>query len=533
MKASKYSQFGKFPFYLVGTITGLLMAFFVFLLRSIQRSPEEIDRSSEPGNQYQATSADTIPGSTSFDLVDQLNLSEEKRKPSIKSTQRPVQQPSIASSSVEGSGSQITVKSPRWSLTTKYLVGVGLVVLLVIFLFVIRSVYPLLIIAFLIAFIVRPVIHFFMRRLHLRRTPSTLISYLLVLVIFIIFFLILLPRVIDATNTLLKIDYLDIVDRIIPVLEQTSQTINRIPGLNVLLQSTIDNTNSFLRNLTTVQPAPIDTVEVTIEELSQQLGQTLGVIVRLVGPIFTITFTLIFMLMISIYMSLSGEQFHQWYPTAIPIPYREEITNLIERIDRIWVSFLKGQIVLMVLIGLMVWLGNLILGTPQPLLLGVIAGVLELIPNLGPTIATIPAVILAVLFGSSHFSINNIIFSLIVILMYVLIQQLENNVIVPKVMGDAVNLPALVILIGVVIFGSLFGILGVFLATPIIATGREVLVYIFHKLYEPPLPLEPSEVKLGLFDRVVGWVKAIPQLGRKKDVATNSGNEIEGQKPIQ
>jgi len=108
----------------------------------------------------------------------------------------------------------------------------------------------------------------------------------------------------------------------------------------------------------------------------------------------------------------------------------------------------------MVVLGLLTWLLNVILGTPQAILLGLLAGLLEVVPSLGPIIATTPAAILALIFGSSVFTgLNPWVFMLIVILGYVLLQAIENQVLVPKILGNAVNLPPLIVLVGVTIAG--------------------------------------------------------------------------------
>jgi predicted PurR-regulated permease PerM len=127
---------------------------------------------------------------------------------------------------------------------------------------------------------------------------------------------------------------------------------------------------------------------------------------------------------------------------------------------------------MMIFIGVVVWLGNLVLGNSNALLLGIISGLMELIPNLGPAIALVPGVLMALLFGSSHLAVSPVLFALIVLAFYLLVQFFENQVVVPKIMGDAVDLPPLVVLIGVFVGGATVGILGIFLATPVIATGR-------------------------------------------------------------
>lgn len=165
----------------------------------------------------------------------------------------------------------------------------------------------------------------------------------------------------------------------------------------------------------------------------------------------------------------------------------------------------------MVVVGVIVWIGNLILGTPQALFLGVLAGLLEVIPSLGPILATIPAVILALMFGSGHIPVENWAFALIVIAFYVLVQAIENQLLVPYILGDAVDLPPLIVIIGVVIGGSAFGLLGVFLATPVISTGREIFMYLYDKILEPPPEPEIIEDKPSIMDAVRGLAARLPR----------------------
>jgi predicted PurR-regulated permease PerM len=165
----------------------------------------------------------------------------------------------------------------------------------------------------------------------------------------------------------------------------------------------------------------------------------------------------------------------------------------------------------MVVVGVIVWIGNVLLGTPQALFLGVLAGLLEVIPSLGPVLATIPAVILALLFGSGYIPVENWAFALMVIAFYVLVQVVENQLLVPYILGDAVDLPPLFVIIGVVIGGSAFGLLGVFLATPVISTGREVFVYLYDKILEPPPEPPVLDEKPSLMDTIRGYAARLPR----------------------
>ena len=108
----------------------------------------------------------------------------------------------------------------------------------------------------------------------------------------------------------------------------------------------------------------------------------------------------------------------------------------------------------------------------------------------------IPAVIVALLQGSEHFAMNNFVFALIVIGFYVLVQSLENTLVVPRVMGESVQLHPLVIIIGVLVGASVWGIMGALLAAPVIASGREIVRYLYRRaLGENPFPPEQDKIE--------------------------------------
>lgn len=239
----------------------------------------------------------------------------------------------------------------------------------------------------------------------------------------------------------------------------------------------------------------------SLPELAGQLGSaltiTFGAVAGLVGNIFSSTILFIFVFLASIYLSTSAASYREALVAALPAAHQPEVRELLRRLGRVWVAFFRGQVTLMLIIGVIVWIGLVLLGVPGALSLGIIAGLLEVVPNLGPIVATIPAVIVALLQGSSYLPVNSFVLALIVIGFYIVVQQLENGLIVPRVLGGAVELSSLVVMSGVVVGGSVAGILGALLATPVIATAREVLGYIYRKLLgEPPFPpeaLAPAE----------------------------------------
>ena len=160
---------------------------------------------------------------------------------------------------------------------------------------------------------------------------------------------------------------------------------------------------------------------------------------------------------------------------------------LLKRIIRIWINYLKSQLVLMVIVGVLTYIFGKLIGLPNIFLLSVIAGVGEGIVQIGPVVATIPAVIIAFIKGSTVLSIENWLFAVLVLALYLFIQQLENWLIKPKVVGDAVDIHPLISLIGMTAFGVIFGIPGLILAIPVMATVREIIRYFFYEDRQKPV----------------------------------------------
>ena len=394
----------------------------------------------------------------------------------------------------------------RWSRTTKYIVGTLLFLALLGLIFVSSSAIPLIVFAAIMAFLVQPIISFFEKKMKVSRGIATALTYFLVLFILISLPIILIPILIDAANFLLTIDVQGVMESLTLWAENLAAVVDGIPFISVLFSPGLNALLAMLQGVPTMVPPEPVSLETSVATFGDRLARTAGILATILGPIISAFVAFFFTLMISLYLSLSGEQLYEGFVEIFPPAYKKEWVALMGRLGAIWSSFLRAQLVLMVVIGIMVWIGNLILGTPQALFLGIFAGLMEVIPSLGPILAAIPAVILAFLFGSQYFAIEPWIFALIIIGFYVLIQFLENQFLVPKILGDALDLPPLIVLLGVFIGGALFGILGIFLATPVISSGREIFMYLYNKILEvPPPPEIIVEEKLSWQDRLRRW----------------------------
>ena len=151
---------------------------------------------------------------------------------------------------------------------------------------------------------------------------------------------------------------------------------------------------------------------------------------------------------------------------------------LLRRLGGVWLTYIKGQLLMALLIGGITWIVGAAIGLPGAFWLGLVAGMLQTIPSIGPLIAMVPAVIVALIQGSTVISVQRWLFALIVAGCYLFIQQMGALIIEPHVIGKRLKLPPLLVLLGVTMGAFLGGVLGAYLAVPLLASAREIVRFI-------------------------------------------------------
>ncbi|MGD9404726.1 MAG: AI-2E family transporter, partial [Anaerolineae bacterium] len=212
-------------------------------------------------------------------------------------------------------------------------------------------------------------------------------------------------------------------------------------------------------------------------------------------------------LVISFYLVKDADRLRAFLDRIAPPGYTEELGHLREEINHVWKAFFRGQVVLGFAVGLIVWFTMMIVGLPNAGLMGLLAGLLEVVPTFGPILATIPALLIAFFQGSTYLPMSDFWFAVLVLAIYTVIQQTENAYLVPRIMGRRLLLHPVVIFIGVLAGGLLFGALGVLLAAPFIGTLRVLLTYIYAKLLDkdpfPPEFVQAGEIYPGEIDAIL------------------------------
>ncbi|MDM8527666.1 AI-2E family transporter [Anaerolineales bacterium HSG24] len=395
----------------------------------------------------------------------------------------------------------------QWSSTTRHIVGVGLALFWLFLLYISLPILPIIIISGLAAFLLTPIIDMLNTRLKIPRRVAVLFAYFMLILFVLLAPLILSEPAQQGFQLLQNIPYLTLVDNLITSLQTDLENVRTIQlpliGRSIDLTLLIDpvlatlqeaDSSDFFRASISLLPS----ITTVIDYLQSVVTVTFGMAASVVGTTFSWIITLIVTLMCAIYFTLDAHKFMAYFINLAPEPYRPELEILINRLKRVWQSYIRGQATLMLMIGVLTGLGNWMLGVPGAFALGVIAGMLELLPYLGPFLAAVPAVVIALIQGSTYFEVSNVTFAFMVIGMYVVIQQTENVIVIPRVLGYAVKLHPLVVIIGVVIGVSVGGILGALVATPIIASGREIVGYLYAKvLGQEPYPIQPKpQIKL-------------------------------------
>ncbi len=371
--------------------------------------------------------------------------------------------------------------STAWSRTTKRLIVAGLVIILLLIFYVFRALLPPIAIALVLAYILKPFADLIERRARLPRTLSVILVFLVLLL-----FISLIPVA------------------VVPY------AVDRITRLNLDVQKLTDDLIAFLS-----QPIFILSYSFSLQDLVGDLQQALQDLLR---PFATQTVTVLFgvassllwllsILVISFYLVKDADRLRSFLDRIAPPGYTEELRRLREEINRVWKAFFRGQVVLGIVIGVVVWLAMAAVGLPNAGLMGLLAGLLEVIPTFGPVLATIPALLVALFLGSTYLPLSNFWFTVLVLGIYTLIQQLENAYLVPRIMGRRMQLHPVIIFIGVLAGGLLFGALGVLLAAPIIGTLRVALRYTYAKLLDedpfPPEFVEAGEIYPGEIDAIL------------------------------
>jgi len=322
------------------------------------------------------------------------------------------------------------------NISTSTIFRVILILLGLVFLYLIRDILAIVFVAVIIAAAVNGPVSWLQRR-KVPRIFGVIFIYLLVLLLLALVVTLIFPTLAEQIKELTN-HFPDFMDKM-------GLSINELWGK----YQVEGNLQGFLYKISS--------------RLTEATSSLFATIIGLFGGLFSAVMVLV----ISFYLAVQEKGVKKFLISLTPKDHQHYVSDLIDRIQIKIGSWLRGQLLLMFIIGCLTFIGLYFLGVPYVLILALLAGLFEIIPYVGPIIAAIPAVILAFLISP--------FLALLVIVLYIVIQQLENYVIVPQVMKKAVGLNPIVIIVVMLIGAKLAGVLGLILAVPLTASIAEFL----------------------------------------------------------
>jgi predicted PurR-regulated permease PerM len=224
-----------------------------------------------------------------------------------------------------------------------------------------------------------------------------------------------------------------------------------------------------------------DELIATLSDLVQPLAtQTMAVLAGVVS----IAVELVFIIIVSFYLIKDGPNMGQWVVHWVPLHLRYDFGRLRQELGALWRAFFRSQLLLALTMGVTVGGLMAILGMKNALILGLLAFFLEFLPSIGHGIWLVIAVPLALFQGSLWIPISKFGFALIVLGVHMVLQQVDLNFFIPRIVGRHMRLHPMVVIIGIIGGGLLAGVLGVLLAAPTIASAGVLARYVYYKLLD-------------------------------------------------
>jgi len=220
------------------------------------------------------------------------------------------------------------------------------------------------------------------------------------------------------------------------------------------------------------------TTETVSSHLREYLLGQFGNAVSIGLTALTTVLQLVLTFIVAFLLALDAASLRRALRRFVPNDYRTDFDQIWRRIRKMLYAYLRGQLIIAGLIGILSGIACAVFGLADPVALGLIAGITALVPYIGPFLGAVPAILVGLAASPTK--------ALLIAIAYFIISNVILNFVYPKVMGDAVRLPAILVIVAFIAGFSWAGILGMFVAVPIAATLRILFDHIYPRLYEKP-----------------------------------------------
>lgn len=364
--------------------------------------------------------------------------------------------------------------SPSWGPTTKLVIGLTFAAICAALLIQFRNIIGPLILAFILTYLLYPVATGLSRLTRLSWRAAVNIVFLLVLIVVIGLF--------TASGF---------------------AAVQQIQSLIELVQRFLTDLPNLIERISTqvyyFGPFEFDFSQLNLPNITQQLlsaAQTvLGQITSLVSSFAASAATTLgwglFVLVISYFLLADANR----VPDAIvpvDIPgYNEDINRLGKELRKIWNAFLRGQLIIIVLVIISYSILMTILGMRYAVAIAILAGMARFVPYVGPLVSQTITFLVAFFMTSNYFKLEPIFFAILVVGLSIVLDQIFDNIVTPRFFGSTLGVHPAAVLVGAIIAANLIGIIGLLLAAPVLATLKLLGRYVGRKMLDlAPFPDE-------------------------------------------
>jgi predicted PurR-regulated permease PerM len=193
------------------------------------------------------------------------------------------------------------------------------------------------------------------------------------------------------------------------------------------------------------------------------------------------------------YLMLDWNHLREWMMHLVPDSHRLDLRRVYLEIKNIWAAYFRGQLVLMLIVAIVFSIVWLAIGLPGAFILGVITGLFSIVPEIGPLAATVLAMAVAFIDGSSYLPLSNFWFGMLVLAIYMVLINFKNIWLRPRIMGRSVNLNEGLVFVAIIAAVMFSGILGALIIVPVIASAGVAGSYLRAKVFG--LSAFPSRIK--------------------------------------
>ncbi len=344
----------------------------------------------------------------------------------------------------------------KWSPTFRYIAAVILFIAVIAFLIYAHVAVRVFAVAAFVAYLIDPAVVYLSAHTRMTRTAAVNSVFFSALILLVGIPAILAPIFYDEAQIVVQ-DVLDLSAQVQVMLANPIRLGGLVLHLNEVGTSLFQFQDSFLT------PLP---------ERALELLETTSV---------NVLWFLITLVSIHFFLSQWPNMRERMIAFAPPA-YHSELQELYQRVRRVWMAYLRGQIVLMLIVGVVFTIAWVVMGIPGALVLGVIAGLFTLVPDVGPFLAAALATGVALLEGSTWIPLSNFWVAGITVLVYLVLIGLKNFFLRPIVMGRSVHMNEALVFIIIMIATILEGILGALLIVPLYASAVVILGYLKRKI---------------------------------------------------